>query len=169
MAHPLETVINEAEGFLIIGESNADRFPGFSYNAYTKAGKRFYCLDLDGLTESRGPTKGGKVYPSPETLPDDVGDLAILWTSRKSAARAVEIAHQAGCTRVWFSFGAVHDDAVAQAKALGMEIVEIGRCPVYYLKDKPGPCAGHTLMTKVTGTWRRPPQTEVSDKNRELW
>ena len=105
MAHPLEDVMSAADGFLLIGESAKDRFPGFSYNAYTHAKKRFYCLDLDGLTESRGPTSGGKVYASVEELPDDRDDLAIIWVTPSSSSRAVEVAHEAGCKRIWFSFG----------------------------------------------------------------
>ena len=58
--HPLEKTIRDAEGLVLIGDSSEDRFPGYSYNAYTQIGKRFYCLDLGGLTESRGPTTGGK-------------------------------------------------------------------------------------------------------------
>ena len=69
MPHHLAEVINAAEGFLLIGDSSQDRFPGYSYHAYTIAGRRFYCLDLGGLTESRGPTKGGKVYTKIEELP----------------------------------------------------------------------------------------------------
>jgi hypothetical protein len=40
MAHPLEDVIREADGLLLIGESGKDRFPAFSYHAYTAVGKR---------------------------------------------------------------------------------------------------------------------------------
>ena len=45
MSHPLEKVIREADGFLLIGESSKDRFPGFSYAACTRAGKRLYRVD----------------------------------------------------------------------------------------------------------------------------
>lgn len=170
MPHPLETVINEAEGFVLIGESGADHFPGFSYNAYVKAGKRFYCLDLDGLTESRGPTKGGKVYTSVDELPDDRGDLAVIWVHPKTAARAAETAHEAGCKRVWFSFKTGHRDGVARARELGMEVVEIGRCPVYYLNGpKTAVCGGHTAMVKLSGSYKKPPQTDPDAKRREMW
>ena len=70
MGHPLEEVMAQADGFVIIGDSAHDRFPAFSYHAYTRAGRRFYCLDLGGLTESRGPTKGGKVYTDVAQLPE---------------------------------------------------------------------------------------------------
>ncbi len=169
MTHPLEDVIRSAEGLVLIGDSSRDRFPGFSFNAYTKRGKRFYCLDLGGLTESRGPTKGERVYTSVDELPDDRGDLAILWVHPHDAARAVDVAHEAGCRRIWFSFQTGHRDAVARATELGMEIVEIGRCPVYYLDGAPGPCKAHALMTKVSGTYGRPPQLDVDAKRRELW
>jgi len=167
--HPLEETIREAEGFVLIGDSSEDRFPGYSYNAYTRIGKRFYCLDLGGLTESRGPAKGGKVYTSVDELPEDRDDLAVIWVKPRSAARAVEVAHSAGCRRVWFSFGTGHRDAVARARELGMEVVEIGRCPVYYLEEKPAACAAHTLLLKVTGSYRRPPQIDSDAKRREHW
>ena len=168
MAHPLEDVIRQADGFVLIGDSAKDRFPAYSYNAFTKLGKRFYCLDMGGLEASRGPTKGGKVYHSVEEMPDDRGDLAIIWVHPHDAFRAVELAHEAGCTRVWFSFKTGHRDAVVRARELKMEVVEIGRCPVYYLDERPTACKMHTLMVKATGTYRRPPQTDPSAKRREL-
>ncbi|MCP4898196.1 MAG: hypothetical protein GY906_14580 [bacterium] len=169
LVHPLERTIRSAEGFLLIGDSSEERFPGYSYNAFTETGKRFYCLDLGGLSESRGPTTGGKVYTSVAELPEDRDDLTIIWVKPRSAARAVEVAHDADCRRVWFSFGTGHRDAVAKARELGMEVVEIGRCPVYYLADKPRACAAHTLLVRVTGSYRRPPQTDSDSQRRELW
>lgn len=169
MAHPLETVIRNADGFVLIGDSSEDRFPAFSYHAYTTTGKRFYCIDLGGLPASRGATKGGKVYHQVSELPEDHDDLAIIWVKPHSASRAVDVAHEAGCKRVWFSFQTGHRDAVAHARELGMEVVEIGRCPIFYLADKPAACKGHTLMVKATGAYRRPPQTESDRKRRELW
>lgn len=165
--HPLETVINGTEPLVLIGNSSEDRFPGFSYNAYTHTGKRFYCLDLGGLPVSRGPTKGGKVYHSVAELPDDRGDLAVIWVHPTTAPRAVELAHEAGCRRVWFSFGTGHRDAVARARELGMEVIEIGRCPVLYLSDKPTACKAHTLLAKATGLYALPPQTDPNAKRRE--
>lgn len=169
MSHPLAQIINSAEGFVLIGESEEGRFPALSFHAYTTAGKRFYCLDLDGLTESRGSSAGERVYTSVEELPEDRGTLAIVWATPKRAGEAVDTAHAAGCTQVWFSFQTGHRDAVARARELGMEVVEIGRCPVYYLDEAPAICRAHTAMTKVSGTWKRPPQTEPDAKRRELW
>lgn len=169
MAHPLEDVMSAADGFLLIGESAKDRFPGFSYNAYTHAKKRFYCLDLDGLTESRGPTSGGKVYASVEELPDDRDDLAIIWVTPSSSSRAVEVAHEAGCKRIWFSFGTASRGAFARAAELGLEVVEAGRCPIYYLAGAPAICAGHTLAVRASGTRRGRPRTTVEDRGREIW
>jgi len=96
--HPLEKTIRDADGLVLIGDSSENRFPGYSYNAYTEIGKRFYCLDLGGLSESRGPTAGGKVYTSVEELPEDRGDLAVIWVKPRTATRAVEVAH-AACPR----------------------------------------------------------------------
>jgi predicted CoA-binding protein len=168
MAHPLERVINEAEGFLLIGESNNDRFPAFSYNAYVQTKKKFYCLDMDGLTESRGPIKGGRVYDSIETLPNDRGDLALIWVRPESAVRAVELAYQAGFKRLWFSFNTGHKAAIDKAQELKMKIEEIGRCPVYYLNETPKICALHPIAVKTSGAYSKPPQLNLNTKRREL-
>jgi hypothetical protein len=94
----------------------------------------------------------------------------VIWVHPRTAVRAVELAHEAGCRRVWFSFQTGHPDAVQKARALGMQIVENGRCPVYYLEgDKPGACRVHTLMVKATGAYRRPPQVDIGRGRRELW
>jgi len=167
MGHPLADVINQAEGFLLIGDSSSDRFPAFSYAAYTKRGKRFYCLDLGGLTESRGPVKGGKVYTALADVPSDHGDLAILWVKPGRAVEAVELAKEAGCKRVWFSFGCAHPTAVERAVELGLEVVEVGRCPIYYLDKAPAACTMHQAMVKLSGTYGRPPQT-VLDKDQRI-
>ncbi len=169
MTHPLETVIDQADGFLLIGDSAADRFPGYSFNAFTKAGKRFYCLDLGGLTVSRGPMPGERVYASVAELPADRGDLALVWVHPRRAVDAVDAAHEAGCRRIWFSFGTGHRDAVARARTLGIEVVEIGRCPVYYLDGAPPACRAHTLMVRLSGARRRPPQLDADADRREIW
>jgi len=166
--HPLELAINSSEPLLLIGHSGEDRFPGFSYNAYTEAGKKFYCLDIGGLPASRGPTEGGKVYHRVAELPDDCGDLAVIWVRPHTATAAVDLAHEAGCTRVWFSFGSGHREAVARARELGMDVVEIGRCPVLYFHDKPLACKGHALLAKASGLYGRPPQTDANAPRREL-
>lgn len=169
MLHPLQSIMNETMPLVLIGDSSEGRFPGFSYSCYTKVGRPFYCMDLGGLEESRGPTKGGKVYTSVEDLPDDRGDLAIVWMKRRSAIRGVDMAHAAACKRIWFSFGTGHPDAVARARELDMKVVEVGRCPVYYLDRQSTGCKLHTLMVKMTAAWGKPPQTEADGKGREIW
>ncbi len=169
MSHPLEDVIRKADGFVLIGDSSQARFPAYSYHAYTTIGKRFFCLDLGGLKESRGATSGGPVCNSVEELPEDRGELAIIWVHPNTAKRAVEIAHSAGCSKVWFSFKTGHRDAVARARELGLEVVEIGRCPVYYLDDKPGGCKVHSAITKLTGAYAKPPQLDGEARHREMW
>jgi predicted CoA-binding protein len=169
MSHPLEDLIREAEGFLLIGDSQADRFPAYSFHNYTVAQKRFHCLDLGGLSESRGASAGLKVYTSVDELPPERGDLAVIWVHPHRAREAVEVAHEAGCKKVWFSFGTGHPSAVARARELAMEVVEIGRCPIYYMDRKIPACRLHSLIVKVSGSYGRPPQTDPEAKRREMW
>jgi hypothetical protein len=168
MAHPLEEVIRGADRFVLIGDSSRKRFPAMSYHNYTKVGKPFYCLDLGGLTESRGPTKGGKVYTSVADLPDDRGDLAIIWATKSQLKAAVDAAVEAGCKRVWFSFKSCDEEAVEHARDQGLEVVEIGRCPVYYMDKHVPACKAHTLMVKLSGAYKKPPQTDPTAKRREM-
>ncbi len=169
MSHPLEEVIRAADGFLLIGDSSKKRFPALSFHAYTTQGKRFHCLDLGGLAESRGKSAGKTVYAAVSDLPEDRDDLAVIWVHPKAAVTAVDLAHEAGCRRVWFSFQTGHRDGVARAREHGMEIVEIGRCPVYFMDDKPMECKAHTLLVKASGSYKRAPQTDAEAKRRELW
>lgn len=168
MTHPLEDVMRNAEPFLLIGDSGEGRFPAMSFHNYSKTDTRFYCLDLGGLTESRGYTKGERVYTNVEELPADRSDLAIIWTKPRSAAGAVEVAHRAGCRRVWFSFQTGHPEAVAKADELGMQVVEIGRCPVHYMEKQVPICRVHTGMVKLSGAYGKPPQTDPTAKRREM-
>ena len=168
MTHPLESVINDDRPLVLIGDSSQDRFPGYSYAAYTKAKRPFYCLDLGGLERSRGPVKGGKVYTSVTDLPGDRGDLAVIWVKPTRSTEAVDAAHEAGCKRVWFSFHTAHPSAVARAVELGMEVIEVGRCPVYYLDGPPAACRGHAFMARLSGTRGRAPQTEVDRSQRVM-
>lgn len=169
MSHPLEDVIRNADRFVLIGDSSQGRFPATSFHCYSQVKKPFYCLDLGGLRESRGKSPGLKVYPDVASLPEDRGDLAVIWVKPRSASNAVDAAHEAGCKRVWFSFQTGHRDAVSRARELDMEVVEIGRCPVHYLADQLPSCRGHTMLLKLTGSYKRPPQTDPDAKRREMW
>ncbi|MBK7586232.1 MAG: CoA-binding protein [Myxococcales bacterium] len=168
MTHPLEDVIRNAEPFVFIGDSGEDRFPAMSYANASKKGHRVYYLDLGGMTASRGPVKGGKVYAEPKDIPADRSDLAVVWTKPHSAKRAVDIAHELGAKRIWFSFQTGHRDAVAHARSLDMEVVEIGRCPVYYMEGQVPVCKVHTAVVKLSGSYAKPPQLDPEAKRREL-
>ena len=168
MAHPLEDVMRGADGFVLIGDSSEGRFPAQSFHCYTQVNKRFYCLDLGGLSESRGPSKGHKVYTRVDELPSDRSDLAVVWMKPASAKRGVDVAHEAGCKRVWFSFHTGHREAVDRAVELGLEVVEIGRCPVHYMEQQIPVCRAHTVLLQLTGAYRKPPQTDPSRRRREL-
>jgi len=169
MTHPLEDVVRNAEPFVFIGDSREERFPAMSYANATKKDHRVYYLDLGGLSESRGPVKGGKVYTDPAQIPEDRTDLAVIWVKPHSASGAVDVAHELGAKRVWFSFKTGHRDAVARARELGMEVVEIGRCPVFYMDGQIGACKVHTLMAKVAGGYDKPPQTDPDAHRREMF
>jgi predicted CoA-binding protein len=161
MAHPLEDVIRNAEPYVFICDSSQERFSGMSYANATKKGHKVYYYDLGGLTESRGPVKGGKVYADPTEIPLDRTDLCVIWVKPRKAREAVEEAQKLGAKRIWFSFDTGHRDAVARAQELGMVVVENGRCPVYYTKGQIPVCAAHTFWVKLNGSYGKPPRAEA--------
>lgn len=166
--HALEDIIRNAEPFLFIGDSREDRFPAMSYANCARKGQRVYYLDLGGLSASRGKAAGGKVYTEAAEIPDDRTDLAVIWVKPRSARHAVEVAHGLGARRIWFSFQTGHRHAVARARELGMEVVEIGRCPVHYMDGQVLECRAHTRLLKLSGSYRKRPQTDPDAKRREL-
>lgn len=171
MNHPLEEVIQTDSPLLLIGDSDSDRFPAMSYHCYMQGNRPFFCLDLGSLSGSRGFTKGGPVMSSLDELPKDWGgELAVVWVHPFRAAECVRLAASVGCTKVWFSFQTVSEAAVAEAAELGLEVVEAGRCPVFYL-DKPTafPCKVHSLLVRLTGTRALPPQTHAGAGRKELF
>ena len=60
-------------------------------------------------------------------------------------------------------------EALAVAEERGLEVVEAGRCPVFFMDGpKPLPCRMHTAAVRLTGTLGLPRQTTISGKRREL-
>ena len=79
------------------------------------------------------------------------------------------MAADVGCTKIWYSFMTVSPEALAVAEERGLEVVEAGRCPVFFMDGpKPLPCRMHTAAVRLTGTLGLPRQTTISDKRREL-
>jgi len=156
---------------LLIGDSDSDRFPAMSYHCYMQGDRPFFCLDLGSLSVSRGFTKGGPVMSSLDELPDNWGgELAVVWVHPYRAAECVRLAASVGCTKVWFSFQTVSEEAVEVAAKLGLEVVEAGRCPVFYLENPSAlPCKVHTLMARLMGARALPPQTRAGPGRRELY
>ena len=170
MNQELYDIINSTEEFLLFGDSSSDRFPGMSFHCYTRGHRSFYCIDLGGLEKSRGYTSGERVLGSIAQLPEDwSGSLAIIWVLPILAAECTRLAAEAGCTKLWYSFQTVSAEAIKVADELGLEVVEAGRCPVYFLDGpKPMPCRLHTAAVKFTGTLALPRQVDFTTARREL-
>lgn len=165
--HPLRAVMAETTPFLLIGDSDSDRFPRASYACYTKIGKDFRFLDM-GRRDLSAYTQGRAVSHSPEEVQGFGGDLAVVWVHPFSVVKAVEWAHRAGCRRIWFSFGTISVAGLSRAGELGLEVLEAGRCPVYFLTERTGPCRVHGWVVDLLGVPELPPQTHAGEGRREL-
>jgi predicted CoA-binding protein len=170
MQNSLAAVINTEQPILLVGDSASARFPAMSFDCYMRQGKAVSCVDLGGRTTSRGASAGHAIYPSFDDLPPDWGgELAILWVPPYRAAECTRAVAAVGCTKVWYSFHTVTPEAISTAAELGVEVVEAGRCPVFFLKGpKPLPCRLHTAAARLFGMRSLPPQTDASATRREL-
>lgn len=170
MQHPLAAVINTEAPILLVGDSSSARFPAMSFNCYKRQAKPVYCVDLGGRTTSRGGSAGHAVYPSFNDLPPDWGgELAILWVPPFRAAECTRAIAAVGCTKVWYSFQTVTPEAISTAAEMAVEVVEAGRCPVFFLEGpKPLPCRLHIAAVRFSGALALPPQTTASSRRREL-
>lgn len=164
----LRAVMAETKPLLLIGDSDSDRFPRTSFACYQKIGKAFHYLDMGHRDLSKYAKEHPILYRTEELGEDWGGDLAVIWVHAFSAVKALELAHQAGCSRVWFSFGAGNPDAVALAGELGIEVLEVGRCPVFFLNEQAGPCMVHAWVARTFGLTELGPQLHAGPGRREL-
>ena len=170
MQHPLAAIVQTEAPLLLVGDSASERFPAMSFDCYQRQGREVYCVDLGGRTTSRGAAAGLPVYPTFDALPADWGgELAILWVPPFRAAECTRAIAAVGCTKVWYSFHTVSPEAITTAADLQVEVVEAGRCPVFYLDGpKPMACRLHTAAARLFGMRSLPPQTTASPARREL-
>lgn len=167
-AHPLAEIMAETAPILLIGDSDSDRFPRASHANYRKAGKAFEFYDL-GKRDLTQHVDGKPVRRSLSELPEQWGgDLAILWLHPASVPAGLEVAAGAGCKRVWFSFDTGSPGGIALAERLGMQVVEVGRCPVFYMSSRHGPCAIHGGVVQLTGLLDGAPRVAFQKGQREL-
>ncbi|MFT5585321.1 MAG: hypothetical protein ACI9VR_002910 [Cognaticolwellia sp.] len=158
----------ESKPVLLIGDSDSDRFPATSFACYQKIGKVFHYLDM-GSRDLSARSNGQPILHSTDELGDWGGDLALIWVRAFSAVRAVELAHGAGCKRIWFSFGVANPHALKLAEKLEIEVLEVGRCPVLFLSERVGPCRVHGWFADAFGLTQLAPQLHTGPERREFF
>lgn len=163
----LHAVMAETTPVLLIGDSDSDRFPKTSFACYQNIGKAFHYLDM-GRRDLSAHAKGQPILYGAEELGDWGGDLALVWVHPLTAVKAVELCHEAGCKRVWFSFDSANASALERAADLGIQVLEVGRCPVFFLENRTGPCRIHGWVADVVGLTDLEPQLHAGPKRREL-
>jgi hypothetical protein len=163
---PLHAVMAETAPVLLIGDSSSERFPKTSFACYQKVGKAVHYLDM-GRRDLSAHSNGQPILYSPQELGDWGGDLALIWVHPISTVRAVELAEEAGCKRLWFSFGSANDAALQLAESKGMKVLEVGRCPVLFLENRAGPCKVHGWVADALGLTELEPQLHAGSGRRE--
>jgi len=142
MHERIEHITNQKH-LAVVGVSDR-KFGGTIYKAMKKRGYTVYAVH-----PTRESFDGDRCYRDLTTAPDEVR-AAVVAVSPQSAEQVVEDARSAGITHLWFQQGKDFSDAVAKARAKGIQTVD-GKCILMYAQPVTGIHAFHRFLAKIFG------------------
>jgi len=136
----------ENRSFAVVGHRARKNFPRLTYRGLKKLGKVVFPVDPSG-----GEVEGDKVFADLEALPQEV-DAVVLEVPKEETASWVAKAAEAGIKDVWVHMQRETDEALALAKAKGMN-VRSGTCAVMYLTPGLTYHSIHKWIMKLLGKY----------------
>ena len=134
------------ESYAVIGHSTQAPFPRLSYAALKARGKRVFAVDPEAAT-----VEGDRAYRSLAELPERV-DGVVVEVPRDETLAWIRQAADAGVPRAWIHMNRETPEALAEAKARGVEVCT-GTCAVQYLTDGFDVHAVHRGIRKLLGRY----------------
>lgn len=126
MSDALESTIRAflaAGPFAVVGaSSNREKYGNKVLRCYQQHG-----LEVFPINPRAMEIEGLKAYPSLESLPKKVRGLSII-TPPKITESVVQDAIHAGVKHLWMQPGAESPEAIALARAAGLEVIAGGPC-----------------------------------------
>lgn len=134
------------DSFAFVGHSTEKPFPKLSFGALNEQGRHVFAVD-PSITE----VEGSRAYDDLASLPEKVSAV-VLEVPRAETQGWVERAADAGIKNVWIHMGRDTPEALATARARGLN-VQSGSCAVMYVKQGPSYHAIHRGLAKVLGRY----------------
>lgn len=130
--------------YVVVGHSAKSPFPQLTYQGLKEQGKQVFPVD-----PSAELVDGDRAYDSIEALPTAV-EVAVLEVPREETQAWVARVADAGIQQVWIHMNRDSPEALALAKARGLQ-VHTGTCAVMYLKG--GYHKIHKWIHKLVGKY----------------
>jgi uncharacterized protein len=137
------------DSFAFVGHSAKKPFPKLSFEAFVATGakgRKVFAVD-----PSVSEVNGSRAYDDLASLPEKVSAV-VLEVPREETARWVSDAADAGIENIWIHMGRDTPEALATARARGLN-VQSGGCAVMYVKQGPSYHAIHRGIEKVLGRY----------------
>lgn len=139
----------EADEFVLVGNSEARKFPEISERLLRQTGRQVFSVDLSGdgsegrLTEldQVPPVNGGAEKRA-----------AIVEVGKEKTTEVVEELASSGYREVWIHMGTETEEALSAAQEHGVRVYT-GSCAVMYLAPGFSPHAVHRLIWKLLGRY----------------
>ena len=131
--------------FAIVGHSARRPYPKLTYGALKRRGSTVFAVD-----PSAKEIEGDRAWPDLASLPEPV-EAVVVEVPPEETADWIDRVAAAGVKHVWLHMKTDTPEALARAKAQGLE-VRAGTCAVQYV-DRAFPHNVHRFFRKISGKW----------------
>jgi predicted CoA-binding protein len=115
-------ILRDSKTIAVVGLSSNRRRPSYGVSEYMQSmGYR-----IIPVNPSETEILGEKAYPSLDDVPEPV-DIVNVFRRSEFVPEIVDAAIRIGAKCVWMQEGVVHEEAAAEARAAGLEVV-MNRC-----------------------------------------
>ncbi|GMR10968.1 MAG: CoA-binding protein [Anaerolineae bacterium] len=113
-----KTILKQVKVIAVVGLSRRETRPGYYVPAYMHAaGYRIVPVN-PYLDEAFGE----KAYPDLLSIPEPV-DMVVIFRRSKDVPPVVDEAIEIGAKAIWMQLGIVNEEAAAEARAAGLQVV----------------------------------------------
>jgi predicted CoA-binding protein len=114
----IRRILETANSLAVVGLSSRKTRPGYTVPAYMQT-EGYRIIPVNPYLEQ---ALGEKAYPDLTSVPEPV-DLVLVFRRSEYVPPVVEKAIEIGAKVVWMQLGVIHEEAAAQARAAGLEVV----------------------------------------------
>jgi predicted CoA-binding protein len=114
----IRRILETANNLAVVGLSSRKTRPGYTVPAYMQT-EGYRIIPVNPYLEQ---ALGEKAYPDLTSVPEPV-DLVLVFRRSEYVPPVVEKAIEIGAKVVWLQLGVIHEEAAAQARAAGLEVV----------------------------------------------